>query len=97
MAIRETDAVWDRLVDALGRADVVRLSPPGFGARLPGTSRQPFSPTVIGSFDELEAAMNRRSTSSDTTGVDAVVVNAVMHRPDLVRSWASDVVGLFDR
>jgi pimeloyl-ACP methyl ester carboxylesterase len=24
------------------------------------------------------------------------VINAVMHRPELVRSWASDVVGLFD-
>jgi pimeloyl-ACP methyl ester carboxylesterase len=24
------------------------------------------------------------------------VVNVVMHRPELVRSWASDVVGLFD-
>jgi pimeloyl-ACP methyl ester carboxylesterase len=25
------------------------------------------------------------------------VVNAVMHRPDLVHSWATDVIGLFDR
>jgi hypothetical protein len=24
----ETDAIWDLLVDALGRDDVVRLSPP---------------------------------------------------------------------
>jgi pimeloyl-ACP methyl ester carboxylesterase len=31
----ETDAVWGPLVDALGRTDVVRLSPPGFGAPLP--------------------------------------------------------------
>ena len=31
----ETDAVWGPLVDALGRDDVVRLSPPGFGAPLP--------------------------------------------------------------
>ena len=30
----ETDALWDPLVDALGRTDVVRLSPPGFGAPL---------------------------------------------------------------
>jgi len=28
----ETDAIWGPLVDALGRDDVVRLSPPGFGA-----------------------------------------------------------------
>ena len=31
----ETDAIWGPLVDALGRKDVVRLSPPGFGAPLP--------------------------------------------------------------
>ena len=31
----ETDAVWSPLVDALGRTDVVRLSPPGFGTPLP--------------------------------------------------------------
>ena len=31
----ETEAVWGPLVDALGRQDVVRLSPPGFGAPLP--------------------------------------------------------------
>ena len=31
----ETDALWGPLVDELGRADVVRLSPPGFGAPLP--------------------------------------------------------------
>jgi hypothetical protein len=31
----ETDAVWDPLVEALGRDDVVRLSRPGFGAPLP--------------------------------------------------------------
>jgi pimeloyl-ACP methyl ester carboxylesterase len=27
----ETDAVWDPVVELLGRDDVVRLSPPGFG------------------------------------------------------------------
>ncbi|MDT5218539.1 MAG: hypothetical protein QOF15_644, partial [Mycobacterium sp.] len=27
----ETAAIWGPLVDALGRKDVVRLSPPGFG------------------------------------------------------------------
>ena len=36
----ETDAVWDPLVEALGRADVIRVSPPGFGAPLMALSRQ---------------------------------------------------------
>src|SRR2546422_8592058 len=31
----ETDAIWGPLVEALARTDVVRLSPPGFGAPLP--------------------------------------------------------------
>ncbi len=31
----ETDALWDPLVEVLGRDDVIRLSPPGFGARVP--------------------------------------------------------------
>jgi pimeloyl-ACP methyl ester carboxylesterase len=45
----ETDAIWGPLVDALGRDDVVRLSPPGFGPRCPTVSRRPTSLTVIGS------------------------------------------------
>lgn len=31
----ETDVIWEPLVDALGTRDVVRLSPPGFGAPVP--------------------------------------------------------------
>ncbi len=36
----ETDAIWGPLVDALGRDDVVRLSPPGFGAPLPDDGKR---------------------------------------------------------
>jgi pimeloyl-ACP methyl ester carboxylesterase len=31
----ETEALWGPLIEALGREDVVCLSPPGFGAPLP--------------------------------------------------------------
>src|SRR4051812_918382 len=34
--VPETDAVWRPLRDALGRDDVMSLSPPGFGAPVPG-------------------------------------------------------------
>ena len=87
----ETSAIWGPLVAALGRDDVVLLSPPGFGAPLPDG----FAATYLDYRDWLE---NELSTI-DLVGHDwggGHVVNVVMHRPELVRSWASDVVGLFD-
>lgn len=91
----ETDAIWGPLVDALGRDDVVRLSPPGFGAPLPGD----FSATYLAYRDWLEGELERFDEPVDLVGHDwggGHVVNVMMHRPELVRSWASDVVGLFD-
>ncbi len=91
----ETEAIWGLLVEALGRDDVVRLSPPGFGAPLPDD----FPATFIAYRDWLEVELERFDAPVDLVGHDwggAHVVNVVMHRPELVRSWASDVVGLFD-
>jgi pimeloyl-ACP methyl ester carboxylesterase len=91
----ETDAIWDPLVDALRRDDVVRLSPPGFGAPLPDD----FPATYLAYRDWLEDELDPIDEPVDLVGHDwggGHVVNLVMHRPELVRSWASDVVGLFD-
>jgi pimeloyl-ACP methyl ester carboxylesterase len=91
----ETEALWGPLVDALGRDDVVRLSPPGFGAPLPND----FPATYVAYRDWLEDELERIDGPIDLVGHDwggGHVVNAVMHRPELVRSWASDAVGLFD-
>jgi len=91
----ETKALWDPLADALGRDDVVRLSPPGFGAPLP----EHFPATPLAYRDWLEDALERINDPIDLVGHDwggGHVVNAMMHRPELVRSWASDSVGLFD-
>jgi pimeloyl-ACP methyl ester carboxylesterase len=91
----ETKALWDPLADALGRDDVVRLSPPGFGAPLP----EHFPTTPLAYRDWLEDALERINDPIDLVGHDwggGHVVNAMMHRPELVRSWASDSVGLFD-
>ena len=91
----ETDAIWQPLVDALGRDDVVRLSPPGFGAPLPDG----FSATYLAYRDWLEDELEGFDEPIDVVGHDwggGHVVNAMMHRPELVRSWASDAVGLFD-
>ncbi len=91
----ETDAIWGPLVDALGRDDVMRLSPPGFGAPLPDD----FSATYLAYRDWLEDELERIDEPVDLVGHDwggGHVINVVMHRPGLVRSWASDCVGLFD-
>lgn len=91
----ETAAIWGPLVEAVGREDVVLLSPPGFGAPLPDD----FPATYLAYRDWLEAELERIEPPIDLVGHDwggGHVVNAVMHRPELVRSWVSDVVGLFD-
>jgi pimeloyl-ACP methyl ester carboxylesterase len=91
----ETDAIWGPLVDALEREDVVRLSPPGFGAPLDGG----FPATYLAYRDWLEAQLEGVDEPIDLVGHDwggGHVMSVVMHRPDLVRSWASDAVGLFD-
>lgn len=91
----ETAAIWGPLTAVLGRDDVVLLSPPGFGAPLPGG----FGATFVEYRDWLEAELEKIDGPVDLVGHDwggGHVVNAVMHRPELVRSWASDVVGLFD-
>jgi pimeloyl-ACP methyl ester carboxylesterase len=91
----ETAALWGPLVDALGRDDVVRLSPPGFGSPLPDD----FAATYLAYRDWLEGELERVDGPIDLVGHDwggCHVMNVVMHRPELVRSWASDVLGLFD-
>lgn len=91
----ETDALWGPLVDVLGRDDVVRLSPPGFGAPLP----EGFSATYLAYRDWLEHQLEGIDGPVDLVGHDfggIHTVNAVMHRPELVRSWVSDVLGTFD-
>jgi pimeloyl-ACP methyl ester carboxylesterase len=91
----ETDALWGPLVDAIGRTDVVRLSPPGFGAPL----GDGFPATYLAYRDWLEDELEGIEEPVDLVGHDwggGHVMNVVMHRPELVRSWASDAVGLFD-
>ncbi len=93
----ESAAVWDPLVAELARAgvdDVVRLSPPGFGVPLPAG----FSATVTGYRDWLIGELERFDRPVDLVGHDwggAHVVQIAMRRPDLVRSWASDALGVY--
>lgn len=93
-----TAAVWDPLFTELERAgatDLVRLSPPGFGAPSPAG----FGATVSDYRDWLIGELARFGEPVDLVGHGwggAHVLNVVMSRPDLVDSWVSDVVGIFD-
>lgn len=91
----ETPALWDPLVEHLQR-DVVRLAPPGFGAPLPAD----FGATVTGYRDWLVGELERIGEPVDLVGHDwggAHVVTVAMGRPDLLHSWVSDAIGVFDQ
>jgi pimeloyl-ACP methyl ester carboxylesterase len=96
----ETAAVWDPLLAELeaagaARADLIRLSPPGFGAPVPAG----FGATVGEYREWLVGELARFAEPVDLVGHDwggGHVLNAVMSRPDLVRSWVSDAIGIFD-
>jgi pimeloyl-ACP methyl ester carboxylesterase len=96
--VPETAAVWDLLVEeltALGESDVRRLSPPGFGAPVPDG----FAATMTGYRDWLIAELETIEGPVDLVGHDwggGHVLNAAMARPDLMRTWVSDVPGVFD-
>jgi pimeloyl-ACP methyl ester carboxylesterase len=94
----ETDALWGPLAGELeghGVTDVVRLSPPGFGAPVPDG----FGATVTEYRDWLVGELERFAEPVDLVGHDwggGHVLNVAMSRPDLLRSWVSDVLGLYD-
>jgi len=98
----ETAAVWEPLLRALEgrgvpREQVVRLSPPGFGAPLPdgfAGTREAYRDWLVG---ELEAIVAEHGPV-DLVGHDlggAHTLRVAMTRPDLLRSWVSDVIGSF--
>ena len=91
----ETSAVWDTLVPLLDRTDILRLSPPGFGAPIPDGFTATFEEYRVWLVDELD----KLEQPVDIVGHDfggSHVMNAVMSRPDLVRSWVCDTIGIFD-
>ena len=94
--VPETAAVWDELALALRARghEIVRLSPPGFGAPLPdGFEPHPdaYGRWLAAEIDGLDAG------PVDVIGHDwgaGHVARLVADRPDLVRSWAVDCGGL---
>ncbi len=91
----ETSVVWGPLVEVLDLGDVTCLSPPGFGAAAP----EGWGATVEEYRDWLITELTAFDAPVDLVGHDwggAHVVNAAMSRPDLVRSWCTDVIGVYD-
>jgi pimeloyl-ACP methyl ester carboxylesterase len=91
----ETAAIWEPLLAELDRTDVLCLSPPGFGAPIPAG----FACTVLGYRDWLVAELEALGEPVDLVGHDVgggSVVTVAMARPDLLRTWVSDSLGVFD-
>ncbi|MGD9892488.1 MAG: alpha/beta fold hydrolase, partial [Dehalococcoidia bacterium] len=82
----ETAAIWDDLRQHLGDAEVVSLSPPGFGAPVP----EGFDATSDAYVAWLAGELESIDGPIDLVGHDwggGHVVRLVAARPELVRSW----------
>ena len=94
--VPETAAIWDPLLAELGREDAITLSPPGFGAPVPGG----FGATSDDYLAWLTAGVeNLAGAPHDLIGHDwggIHVARLAAARPDLVRSWATDIAGTLD-
>jgi len=89
----EIPAIWDPLRSHLQRTDVIALQLPGFGIDAPagfGATRDDYVAWLVG---ELEAI----GEPVDLVGHDwggGFALRVACLRPDLLRSWVSDVFGL---
>jgi pimeloyl-ACP methyl ester carboxylesterase len=93
--VPETAAIWDPLRAELGRDDVVALSPPGFGAPVPdGFTATPddYLRWLIAEVEALEGPVDL--VGHDWGGIH--VLRMASARPDLIRSWCTDVAGTHD-
>ena len=91
----ETDAIWDELRSHLGRKDVVTLSPPGFGAPVP----EGFGATSDDYVSWLATEIQAIAGPIDLVGHDCGgghVLRLACSRPELIRSWTTDIAGCFD-
>jgi pimeloyl-ACP methyl ester carboxylesterase len=91
----ETTAIWDDLVPHLREKNIVRLSPPGFGSAIPSS----FDCSTDDYRDWLAGELKKLTQPIDLVGHDwggGHVIRIAMDYPDLIRSWAIDILGAFD-
>ena len=93
----ETPVIWQPLLAHLDRQDVVTPQLPGFGCPLPegfGATKEEYVEWFLGLIEEIVAEHG----PVDFVGHDwggGIGMRAVSLRPELFRSWACDVLGLF--
>jgi len=93
----ETPVIWQPLLALLDRTDVVTPQLPGFGCPLPdgfGATKEEYVAWFLGLVEELVAEHG----PVDFVGHDwggGIGMRAVALRPELFRTWACDVLGLF--
>lgn len=93
----ETPVIWEPLLAELGRTDVVTPHLPGFGSPVPegfGATKDEYVAWLLG---ELEPLVEEHGPV-DFVGHDwggGIGMRAVSLRPELFRTWACDVLGLF--
>lgn len=95
--VPETPIVWEPLVAALERNDLFTAQLPGFGCPVP----QGFSATKDEYVDWFVTVLEHQVAQRgpiDLVGHDwgsGIGLRAASLRPDLIRSWACDALGLF--
>ncbi|QUQ72414.1 alpha/beta fold hydrolase [Kutzneria sp. CA-103260] len=93
-----TPAVWGPLVAELatrGYDDVWLLAPPAFGSAVPSG----FIPSIEQYRAWLITELEKFGQPVDLVGHDfggGHVVGVAIERPDLIRSWASDILGMLN-
>jgi pimeloyl-ACP methyl ester carboxylesterase len=93
----ETPVIWEPLLAQLGRTDVICPQLPGFGCATPagfGATKEEYVDWFIGQVESVVA----QSGPIDLVGHDwggGIGMRLVSLRPELIRSWACDVLGLF--
>jgi pimeloyl-ACP methyl ester carboxylesterase len=93
--VPESPEIWNSLVPLLKPKQIVRLSPPGFGSPVPAgftATAEEYRLWLVAELEAFERPVD--IVGHDFGGIH--VTNLVTTRPDLVRSWVSDVVGIFD-
>ncbi|MET0580297.1 MAG: alpha/beta hydrolase [Ilumatobacteraceae bacterium] len=91
----ETAAIWDPLIVKLGRSDAITVSPPGFGAPVPEgftATADEYATWLTGELEQIDGPI-------DLVGHDwggGHVQRVAATRPDLIRSWCSDIAGCAD-